>query len=133
MKKSTKTLLWVGGAIGIVAIGGYAYAQAHKPATTSVPAGTLPAGSITPTASFATGQKYTFAAQIPAGITSSTSLQAALASAGWSNVTVPYYGGTGSAPAGFPQLGPAGYIATGTWNGTNGAAVPTGVVAAATP
>ena len=131
MKKSTKTLLLVGGAVGIVAIGGYAYAQAHKPA--AVPAGALPAGSITPTASFATGQKYTFAAQIPAGITSSATLQAALASAGWTNVTVPYYGGAGSVPAGFPQLGAAGYIATGTWNGTNGAAVPTGVVAAATP
>lgn len=131
MKKSTKTLLIVGGAVGVIAIGSYAYAQAHKPA--AVPAGTLPAGSITPTASFATGQKYTFAAPIPAGITDTGTLANALAAAGWTNVTIPYFMGNGAVPAGFPQLGANGYIAIGTWNGASGAAVPTGVVAAATP
>ena len=131
MKKSTKTLLIVGGAIGVVAIGGYAYAQAHKPA--AVPAGALPAGSVTPVSSFTQGQKYTFAAQIPAGVTSSPLLATALASAGWTNVTVPYFAGGGAVPAGFPQLGPLGYVAVGTWTGATGTAVPSGVVAAATP
>jgi hypothetical protein len=130
MTKKQRTWLWIGAGAAVLLAGGVAYAQMHKPA---VPAGTLPAGSITPVASFSKGQKYTFAAPTPAGITAASDLATALTNAGWSSVTVPYFGGAGTVPAGFTAVSANGYIATGTWGGADGTSVPSGVVAAATP
>ena len=131
MKKSTKTLLILGGAVGVLAIGGYAYAQAHKPAV--VPAGALPSGSVTPVASFTQGQKYTFAAQAPAAETTSSAVLHDLTQGPWSNITILYFGGSGTIPPGFPPVAGNGYIASATFTGPSGTAVPSGVVAAATP
>jgi hypothetical protein len=129
MKRNTRNLL-IGGAVVAAAVGGVVWYKKAYPATTP---GSLPAGSITPVTSFMKGQKYTFAAQTPGGIADTAALTAALAAAGWTNVNVVYFGGTGTIPAGFPQVAANGYIATGVWNGASGSAVPNAVVAAATP
>lgn len=141
MKKSTKTLLWVGGVLGLATVAGVAYAQAHKPAS-AVPAGNLPPGTFAPTASFTNGQKYTFAAvvpvvpdpndktkQVPAD---QTVLVAMLQDAGWTNVTISWYMGAGTIPGGF-EGNASSYVATATWTGKTGTAVPANVVALATP
>lgn len=130
MRKSTRTWLWIGGGAAVLLMGGVAYAKMH--AAPAAPSGTLPAGSVTPTTSFMKGLKYTIASTVPAGITDVASLTAALTSAGWSNVTVPYFAGSGNIPAGF-EANSGTYVATGTWGGADNTPVPTGVVAAATP
>jgi hypothetical protein len=130
MKRSTKHLL-IGGAVVAGLVGGVVwYKKAY--AAPAVPT-SLPPGSITPVATFASGQKYTFVAQTPTGISDTTALTAALANVGWSNVNVVYFAGSGNIPTGFPTVASNGYIATGTWNGASNAPVPAGVVAAATP
>lgn len=141
VKKSTKTLLWVGGALGLVAVAGVAYANAHKHPASAVPAGSLPPGTIAPTASFTNGQKYTFAAvvpmvpdpndatkQVPAD---QTRLVAMLQDAGWTNVTLSWYMGNGTIPGGF-EGNASSYVATATWTGKSGTAVPNNVIALAT-
>lgn len=131
MKKSTKKLLIVGAAAGVLVGGVVWYRKAY--AAPAVPSGQLQPGSITPVTSFQQGTKYTFAAQTPSAVADTSALTAALQASGWSNVNVVYFGGTGTIPAGFPAVAANGYIATGTWTGTSGTAVPNGVVAAATP
>jgi hypothetical protein len=131
MKRSTKNLLIAGVVVG-AAVGGVVWYQKAY-AAPAVPTNPLPAGSITPVTSFTNGTKYTFLAQIPTGVSDSTTLTNALTAAGWTNVNVLYFMGTGTIPAGFPAIATNGYAASGTWNGTSGAGVPAGVVAAATP
>jgi hypothetical protein len=129
MKQSTKKVLIVGGAVAAV-VGGVLW---YKKAYPAVPVAQLQPGSFTPVATFTSGQKYTFAALAPSAIANQAALADALKAAGWINVEVKYFGGSGTVPAGFPRVADNGYIATGTWNGSSGTAVPNGVVAAATP
>jgi hypothetical protein len=132
MKRSTKTLLVVGGALGLLAVGGVAYAAYYKKPQPSVPAGQLKAGSTTPVTSFTPGVKYTFIALVPTGVSDNVALEAALKAAGWQNPSVVYFMGTGTLPSGF-EGNANSYAATGTWGGAANAPVPAGVIAAATP
>jgi hypothetical protein len=131
MKRSTKTLLVVGGALGLLAVGGVAYAAYYKKPQPSVPAGQLK-GSVTPVTTFQNGVKYTFAAMVPTGISDTSALEAALTAAGWTSPNVVYFMGTGTLPDGLQGTANS-YAATGTWGGANNAPVPANVIAAATP
>jgi hypothetical protein len=131
LKKSTQKWLLMGAAAAAI-VGGAFYYEKYGKKAAAAPAGTLPAGSVVPVASFSPGQKYTIAAPVPATITSSAGLSDALKNAGWANVTVLWFQGAGSLPAGF-EGNATSYVAEGTWNGAAGTPVPSGVLAAATP
>lgn len=132
MKRFTRNLL-IGGAV-VAAAGGALYYYEKKKGTGShpVPTGTLTAGQVVPVTQFQPGVKYTFAATVPAGITDNVALTTALQAAGWGSPNVIYFMGNGNLPAGF-QGNTSSYVASGTWNGAANAAVPAGVIAAATP
>jgi hypothetical protein len=126
MTKKQKMYLG-GGVLAAVAIGGI-YLATKKPIA-AVPTPALPSG--TPVASFVPGQTYTFVAVLPMGIADAAALAASLKAAGWSGVSVLYFGPTaaGAVPAPL-QANTTGYAASGTWNGV-ATPVPTGVIAVA--
>lgn len=127
MHKSTK--MWLGlAALGVVAVGGIAYAASKKPVAITGP---QPAGTLLPATSLGKGHNYILAATVPAGVTDATTLSNALVTNGWSNVTVQYFMGSGTIPQGL-EANATSYIASGTWNGADGTPVPTGVVAVQT-
>jgi hypothetical protein len=124
VKKSTK---WIIGGIAVAAaVGGIIYYEKNKPAAASnaLPPGTSPVTSLVP------GQKYTFASVIDSTMTSSAVLVQVLQSHGWTNVTVPYFAGSGTLPAGF-QGNTGTYVAVGTWSGAAGP-IPAGLFAVPT-
>jgi len=127
MKKSTRNWLIAGGAAAVAGGVGYYFYVKSKPA---VPVAQLTPG--TPVTTFTTGTKYAFVAPTPAGITDAASLTTALQGAGWANVAVPFFNGAGVNPIVGAPVSAGGYGATGVWNGANGTAVPSGVVAVVT-
>lgn len=128
MRKSTK--MWLGlSALGVVAIGGIAYAASKKPVGSMT--GPQPAGALIPASTFNKGKNYVFAAIVPVGVSDSATMASTLTSIGWSNVNVQYFMGTGTIPQGL-EANAQSYIASGTWNGADGTPVPTGAVAVQT-
>lgn len=135
MDKQTKMLVG-GAALAAVAVGGIYLAT--RPAAAAVPAGPTPATpTYTAVTTFTAGSNYGFAAQLPAGVADVATLMAQLTTAGWTNVTILYFGPTAAAatiPAGLPFSLPgpvtSAYVASGTWSGATGTPVPAGVSAA---
>lgn len=128
MKHTEKMLL---GGAAIVALAGlsYWYVTKQKAASTVPAAAALQPG--TPVTTLTVGQKYALAALLPTGITDQASLTSALTTAGWTNVAILYFMGNGQLPAGVTAPGGNGYVATGTWNGSSGAAVTPGALVVA--
>jgi hypothetical protein len=120
-----KTKMWVaGGAAAAVLVGGAAYYYYSKKQAATTPA-SLPQN--TPVTSFTPGKAYKFAAALPSNISDTSALEKALDDAGWANVNILFFAGTGDASP-FP-IAANGYVAQGTWNGSSSSPVPNGVVA----
>ena len=118
-----KTKMWVaGGAAAAVLVGGAVYYYSKKNAQTPA---SLPQNS--PVTSFTPGKAYKFAAMLPSNISDTSALEKALGDAGWANVNILFFAGTGDASP-FP-IAANGYVAQGTWNGSSSSPVPNGVVA----
>jgi len=134
MTKKQKTLAVVGGvAVAALVVGGVAYAMSkQQPAIPSGPS----QPSLVPVTALTQGKNYGFSAQVSPGIGDAATLTNQLQAAGWTNVQIEYFGPTANGvapPAGLPfsipgAIGTA-YVASGTWNGATGTAVPSGVVA----
>jgi len=121
MKKQQKYLI---AGLAVAAVAGVGiYLATRPPAAT--PAAVTPG---TPAGSLTQGQVYTISATTPTSITSAQALASSLASAGWSNISVYYFNGQGS--AGTLPAAPSGYVAVATWNSAT-APLPTGVAAVA--
>ena len=82
---------------------------------------TAAGGSGTMASSLVNGVNYTINATAPVGAPDAATLTSQLTSLGWSNVTV-----TSFTAANSP------YVATATWSGANGAAVPAGATVTVT-
>lgn len=135
MKRST-TYWILGGAAVALGVGVYAYEKNKAATTPAVPPPTLQPGTMTAASTFLTGKNYGIASQLGTGVTTQALLVTALQATGWTNVQVIFFGPTaaGVVPAGLPTGLPPGatntaWVASGTWNGTNNAPVPTGVLA----
>jgi len=133
MKKTTKVVLWTGGlVVGVLAVGGIAYAATHKPAMTgpgtNVPV--IPPVSPQTSTSWDKGKTYVFAATVPTGTHDADTLIQALAANGWKNVQVVYFGPTGSMVKDVKlpfSVDTNMYAATGTWDGADKYPIPAGV------
>jgi hypothetical protein len=151
MKRSTKTLLWVGGAV-VGAIAVVAVAKAAKPAAAVVvpPGGALPGAapgagteinSLTPATTLTSNVLYEIMSTVQPGIPDAATLSSLLVSGGWTNIQIIYWGPTKSGiyPTNFPGASSAPsattYVASAVWSGSNGAAIPAGLLVAnvATP
>jgi hypothetical protein len=127
MTRKTKRTLMIGGGVAAAGVVGYLVWKSRQPASTPA---ALPAG--TPVTTLTNGQKYAFGALLPSGLLDQATLVTQLQAAGWSNVAITYFMGQGSMPStALTPPGTGGYAATAVWNGTNGAPVPSGVVAVA--
>jgi hypothetical protein len=124
MTKRTK--MWVAsGAAAAVLVGGAAYYYSKKSNEAAKTPAALPSGA--PVSTFMPGKAYKFAAMLPSNINDTTALEKALDDAGWANVNILFFAGTGDASP-FP-IAANGYVAQGTWNGSTSSPVPNGVVA----
>lgn len=124
MTKKTKMWLIGGVAAAAVVAGGVYVYEKNKTAPPAAPAA-LPSGA--PVTAFTAGQSYKFAALLPSSINDTSALETALTNAGWKDVNILYFMGTGDSGP-FP-VNTSGYVAQGTWNGASGTALPSGVVA----
>jgi hypothetical protein len=110
------------------------------PATVTAPAfdASSPAPAVTavPHSTLTQNYYYAFAGAVPAGISTVDAMTAGLASAGWSNITVLYFGPTGAINyAGGvvnssifdPYKDSSTAIFVAQWTGADGQAMPTGV------
>lgn len=120
MTKKMKYWLIGGGVVALAAGGAYYYHQKHLPPTPSNP-------QLVPVTTFVNGLSYRFAALLPAGISDTATLESALKAAGWSNVKIDFFAGSGNKGS-FP-IADTGYVAEGKWSGPGGTAVTPGVVA----
>ena len=123
MTKKTKMWLAVGAGALVLGGGGY-YLYRRNMSASSTPA-QLPPG--TPVTSLTSGVRYQFAALLPSGISDTSALETSLNAADWSDVHIDFFMGTGNKGR-FP-IADTGYVATATWRGATGSAVPQGVVA----
>lgn len=150
VRENPSTAFVMGGVVlGILAVGAVAYAATHKPTPALTP-GALPVPSgqpggggaatevntLTPATTLTQNVFYELLSSVPTGITDMPRLIAALQAAQWTNVQVLYFGPTGSGiyPTNFPGAPstptPTTYVATATWSGNSGTAVPAGVLVA---
>lgn len=126
MTKTAKTGLWIGGLVlGVLAVGGVAYAATHKPAMTGPP----PPASLTTSTSWTAGHVYIVGATVPSGVHDAGSLLGVLAANGWTNLQMLYFGPTGTVtPTSIPfSVDSSMYAVTGTWSGASGTPIPAGV------
>jgi hypothetical protein len=127
MTKTEKTFVWMGGLVlGVLAVGGVAYAATHHKPSAANP---TPA-SLTTSTTWDTGKNYLFAANVPSGMHDADSLIKSLAANGWTNIVILYFGPTGSVVANtkLPFTVDSGmYAASGTWGGAAGYPIPSGV------
>jgi len=109
--------LVAGGAIGVAI-----YFANRKPQVVAQPGGQV--------TSLTQGYTYTLIAAVPSGITDPATLMQSLASAGWNNVSILYFGPTnlGGVPQGL-TADASSYVAVGVWNGANGTTLPQGLTA----
>jgi len=94
--------------------------------------------NFTPVSQLTPGASYLIASPVPSGYTTSAQLLAALQAAGWTNMTVSYFGPEGDASALWPSempwpadptTMPTMYVAGGTYSGSAPYAIPAGTVA----
>lgn len=127
MTRNMKMAAWVGGlVVGVLAVGGVAYAATHKPAMTGPPA---PAALTTSTA-WDTGKSYLIGATVPSGVHDADTMLKGLVANGWTNVQILYFGPTGSVVSGVKipfSVDSSMYAASGTWNGAMSTGIPAGV------
>jgi hypothetical protein len=126
MSRTEKMWVWLGGLVlGAGAIAGVAYAASSKPSTAQLP-------SAAPVTAFNPTTTYIFASKVPSTIHDPDSLMQALAAAGWTNITIGYFGPTGSVVQGLKipfTVDTSMYVAAATWNGPANAPIPPGVSA----
>jgi len=119
-----KTKMWLlGGTVAAVAVGAGVYYYEKKKSAATTPSNP----QLLPVNTFLRGRKYQFAAMLPANIADTAALENALAAAGWSEIHIDYFLGTGDKGS-FP-VNDRAYVASGTWTGADASGVPAGVVA----
>lgn len=147
VRENPSTAFVVGGiALGLLAVGAVAYAASKKttvatalPVAPGLPGGggaAVEGNTLTPVTTLTQNVFYELVSNVPQGIADIPRLITALQTAQWTNVQIIYFGptGVGIYPTNFPGAPSTPtattYVATATWSGSDGAAVPAGVLVA---